>query len=71
VHLLEAEDADRARAFLGSRLAGAKPEALEGVEIGEFISDRVLGHRRERVENAEAACGPWTLTIRNTASTVA
>lgn len=53
MHLLEAEDTDWPRFLLGSRVVGSDPDSLERVEVGDFVGDRVLGHRRERAEDAD------------------
>lgn len=60
VHLLEAEDADRPWPLLRSRIVGSDADALEGVEVADFIRDRVLGHRREGAEDADRARGRST-----------
>jgi hypothetical protein len=53
VHFLEAEDADRAALLLRSPVVGSDPDALEGVELGHFVGDRILGHRRQRAEDTD------------------
>jgi len=60
VHLLEAEDADRPGLLPGPRIVGANADALEGVEVADFIRDRVLGHRCEGPEDAERPGGRST-----------
>jgi hypothetical protein len=60
VHLLEAEDADWATLLPRSRIVGANADALERIEVADFIGDRILGHRRERTENADGAGGAST-----------
>jgi hypothetical protein len=55
MHLLEGEDADRSRLLLRPRVVGSDPHALEGIEIADFIGDRVLGHRREGAEDANGS----------------
>jgi hypothetical protein len=45
VHLLEAEDPDRAGLFLRSWIVGPDADALERIEVADFVGDRVLGHR--------------------------
>ena len=57
VHLLEGEDADRAGLLLGAGVVGSDPDSLEGIEIADFVGDRVLGHRRERAEDADSSGG--------------
>lgn len=52
MHLLEGEGADRAVLGLRPRIVCSDADALEGVEVADFIGDRVLGHRREGAENA-------------------
>jgi hypothetical protein len=56
VHLLEAEDADRAALLLCPWVASSDPHSLERVEVGYFVGDRVLGHRRERAKDADDSC---------------
>jgi hypothetical protein len=60
VHFLEAEDADRARLLLRPRVVRADADALEGVEVADFVGDGVLGHRRESAEDADGAGGGAT-----------
>jgi hypothetical protein len=60
VHFLEAEDADRAALFLCPRIVGSDPDALEGIQVADFVGDRVLGHRRERAEDADRSGGGST-----------
>jgi hypothetical protein len=43
--------------FLRSRIVGSDADALEGVEVADFIRDRVLGHRREGAEGADGPGG--------------
>jgi hypothetical protein len=57
VHLLEAEDADRTAALPCPRVVGADADSLERVEVGDFVGDRVLGHRRERAQDSDDAGG--------------
>ena len=59
VHLLEAGDADRPRLLLRPRVVGPDADALEGVEVADFVGDRVLGHCRE---GAEDSYGPPVVT---------
>lgn len=61
MHLLEAEDADRATLLLGSRIVGPDPDSLERVEVGDFVGDRILGHCRERAEDADDSGGRSSL----------
>jgi len=57
VHFLEGEDADRSRLLLRPRVVGSDADALEGVEVADFVGDRVLGHRREGAEDADGSRG--------------
>jgi hypothetical protein len=44
--------------LLGPGIVGSDPDSLERVEVGYFVGDRVLGHRRERAEDADdSRCG--------------
>jgi len=43
-HFLEAKDADGAAFLLGPRIVGADADALERIEVANFVGDRVLGH---------------------------
>ena len=52
VHFLEGEDADRSWLLLRPRVVGTDADALEGVEVADFVRDRILGHRREGAEDA-------------------
>lgn len=45
VHLLEREDADGARLLSCPWIVGTDADALEGVEVADFVGDLVLGHR--------------------------
>lgn len=56
VHLLEAEDADLPALLLGSWVIGSDPDSLERIKVGNFVGDRVLGHRREGAEDADDSC---------------
>jgi hypothetical protein len=60
VHLLEAEDSDRPWLLLRPRIVSSDPDSLEGVEVADFVGDRVLGHRRQRAEDADGAGGGAT-----------
>lgn len=55
VHLLETEDADRPRLLPRSRVVGSDADALEGVEVADFVRDRVLGHCREGAKDADGS----------------
>jgi hypothetical protein len=57
VHLLEAEDADRAGLLPRSWIVRMDADALERIEVADFVGDRVLGHRRERAEDADGSGG--------------
>lgn len=60
MHFFEAEDADGAAFLLGPRVVGADADALERVEVTDFIRDCVLGHRREGAEDADGPGGGST-----------
>jgi hypothetical protein len=58
VHLLEAEDADWPSLLLCPRVVGSDSNALQWVEVGDFVGDRVLGHCRKGAEDADdTGCG--------------
>lgn len=57
VHLLEAEDADRPALLLRPGVVGSDADALEGIQVGYFVGDRVLGHRRERAQDGDDSRG--------------
>ena len=65
VHFLESEDADGAALLLGSRVIGADADALERVEVADFVGDCVLGHCREGAENADGAGGSSTFGLQH------
>ena len=60
MHILEAEDADRATLLPCPWVVSADADALEGVEVADFVRDRVLGHCREGAEDADGAGGGST-----------
>lgn len=60
VHLLEGEDAYGPRLLLRPWVVGPDANSLEGVEVADFVGDRVLGHCREGAENANGAGGGST-----------
>lgn len=55
MHPLEAEDADRVALLLCPWVVGVDTNSLEGVEVADFVGDRVLGHCREGAEGADRA----------------
>lgn len=57
VHLLEGEHSDRAGLLLRSRIVGANADALEGIEVADFVGDRVLCHRGECTQDADRPGG--------------
>lgn len=54
VHLLEAEDADRAGLLFRPWVVGADADALEGVELADFVGDRVLGTASQLIASTHA-----------------
>lgn len=51
MHLVEAEDANRAGLLLCPRVVGADADALEWVEVADFVSDRTPTVRLFAVKN--------------------
>lgn len=51
--LLPVPGADGPRLLGGAGVVGAQAGALEGVELDEFVGDRVLDHGRERAQDPE------------------
>ncbi|HEY2715112.1 MAG TPA: hypothetical protein VGI73_02710 [Solirubrobacterales bacterium] len=62
VHFPEAEDANRTWFLFGSRIVGSDTDALEWIEVADFVGDRVVGHRRESAEDADGAGGGSTFS---------
>src|SRR3954453_14763876 len=60
VHLLKGEEADRSRLLLRPRVVRPDADALERIEVADFIRDRVLGHCREGAEDAYGPGGRST-----------
>src|ERR1700761_4442386 len=50
-----------------SRIARADTHALERIEVADLVGDRILGHRRERAEDADRAGGGATFGLHRRA----